>query len=490
MKYICKNKNGFSLVELIVTLALFLILVSFGYIVISAGNDNFDTGTARAHLQHNARLLDDYLQGNLGKATSMVISANEEQLLDNKIKVESNIARVNGVDITSNVIDDIQFRIDGSGDKAVLEYKIMTAGEDEDYEMTSSVVLDNMTPSYFDGAFSSFTSIGTSSISFNNEIVLPAARKLNIEPDSVVRATVYSGEDTITFNIFVENDIVEENLAVQDVNLLGGIAFLQVINIEQVNELQISLTLGEGTVSDYTGDAAIIIKESAFVEGGDLMAIIHIIDPDISYILISGDSDVTIPIENGTPTTSTYIMKAYDSDNSQISGETATWSLVGSPTGVSIDSSSGQLSVADEASEGTVIVRAESTRDSEIYDEFVVTLLAQERTLQNIMDAILTLPFHPDYTDISRTSFVVIPDVADEVDFIYSASDGDWVTLENGGYQLKITRNNGQTKFGNATLTGTMGDESIDKIFYFKIPKYVKNGETFPILISPTQFVN
>ena len=200
MKSIFNDKKGFSLVELIVTLVLFLILVSFGYLVISAGNSNFDTGTARAHLQHNARLLDDYLQANLGKATSMVISPNEEQLLDNKIKVESNIAKGNGVNITSNVIDDIQFRIDSSGDKAVIEYIIKTSGEDETYDMTSSVVLDNIVPSYFEGDFTSFTSIGENSISYDKDLILAPVRKITATPSSIVADTVYDN-DTIQFTL-------------------------------------------------------------------------------------------------------------------------------------------------------------------------------------------------------------------------------------------------------------------------------------------------
>ena len=495
MKYILKNRSGFSLVELIVTLSLFVILVSFGYLVISAGNDNFDTGTARAHLQHNARLLDDYMHANLGKATSMVISTYEEQLLESKINVTNNIARADGVDITSDVVDDLQFRIDGSGDKAVLEYRIMMSGEDETFEMTSSVVLDNMDSAAFGGAFDTFTSIGAYSISYDNDIILPVARKLTIEPSNVVRGTVYSGEDRITFNIFVENDIVEESLAAQDVSLLGGIAFLQVVNIQQVNELQISLTLGEGTVADYTGDAAIIIRESAFVEGGDLMAVVHIIDPEISYVVVEGAAEIAIPAEDEAAITSDYTMKAYDSDNSLISGELATWSLVGTYTGVTIDSSSGQLSVSHEAEESSVVIKAQSVRDTEIYDEFVVTLLSEGRTLQDIMDAIVTLPFRVDKTAYDSPSYIVTPEVEGDVDFIFTASDGAYVSIENGGYQLEISRNNGQTKFGNATLTGTMNGESIDKIFYFKIPKYIKPDKdgtilTQPILISTTQFVN
>lgn len=496
MKYIFKDKKGFSLVELIVTLVLFLILVSFGYLVISAGNNNFDTGTARAHLQHNARLLDDYLQANLGKATSMVISPDIEQL-DNTIKLESNIATGNGENITSNVIDDIQFRINSSGDKAVIEYKIMTSGEDEIYEMTSSVALDNIAPSYFEGAFSSFASIKTNPISFDIDIILPMVRKITTTPASIIADTVYD-DDTIQFTLELENDeLVDGSIQATNFLLAESLSFLEITDITRDDNSQLlKITLGNGKVGGV-GFGQILLPGEIFTSGLSLVVNIPVIPPAVDRLEVFGETEIIIPNPGGSPVSREYTFEAYDAEDNVILDEEVNWSLQNNLGGVSfIKNTDGNLTltitdqVAETMSDETIGIKIIATSQSnpEKSDDILVTLSKQGRSLSDIMDSLTTLEYHKDYTAISRPSWVILPIVSEDVLFLFTDFDGE-VELTNDGTQVKINGLKNKTSFGNVTLTGTMNGESVDKLFYFKIPQY--NADPVgDIQISTTQFVN
>lgn len=88
---------------------------------------------------------------------------------------------------------------------------------------------------------------------------------------------------------------------------------------------------------------------------------------------VSGESTITIPAGD-TANTATYTASVLSQFGDVMSGQTATFS-VSSATGVSINSSTGVLSVGKTASAGDVTVTATSSGKS---GTFTVTLEAEE----------------------------------------------------------------------------------------------------------------
>lgn len=479
MNSIFKKNKGFSLVELIVTVALIFVIVSLGYLIISAGNSNFNQGSAKAHLQSNTRLIDDYIQNNVRTATNMLITTDEGLALENTVNLESNVVKVNETNLTASVIDDIQIRVDDSSDRPIIEYIISASGAGEVFELTNSMVMNNLPASYFSGNYSSFTSIGAAAISFNSDIILPVNRSLSIEAGELVRGTVYSGEETKSFNIYVENDIFNEALGVIDASLSGGIGNLQILEIEKVNDTQISIVLGNGTVVDALGTGVITIRESAFQIGGDLTVTVEIINPEIVYIEVSGNNTILIPNDE-VPITETYVMTAYDVNDGPIFGEEATWSIIGSPQGVSIDTNTGVLEVTYMAGPGVVTIEAQSITNTEMNDTYEITLEEDNSpSLQDIMDQIETLPYSGVYDAYDRPSYVTIPEYED-VTFELTAVTG-YIDLISS-IDVKIKKSIWGYYTGTITLTGTMDGESIDKVFDVDIPSKKSKD---PIEIEP-----
>jgi len=478
MRYYIKSNKGFSLVELIITVSLIFVIVSLGYILISAGNSNFDSGTAKAHLQQNTRLLDEYIQKNLRNATNMNVTSNQEQQLDNLIFIEDNIAKTSDVNLTAEVIDDIQIRVNENGDRPIIEYIINASGDGETYELINSMVMNNLPPTYFAGAFSNFTSIGAAAISFNSDIILPPDRSLSSDPDELVRGTVYEGDDVIALNIYVDNDIFNEALGVLDATLGGSISSLSVIDIEKVNDTQITLTIGNGTVVDAIGEGTVTIRESAFQIGGDLSVVISIVHPEIIYIQVSGNNVLTIPDE-GNVLQETYTMTAYDINDNPITNESAVWTLVSSYPGVSIGEESGVLTVTPSTEPGTITIQAQSERNTEIIDEFQIALEESTISLQDIMDLILTLPYSDGYDAYDRPSYVTVPEYEDVL-FQFTGVTG-YLDLVNTT-KVKVKDKWNQVNTGTITLMGTMDGESLTKVFDVYIPT-TKSGD--PIIITP-----
>ncbi len=479
-----RNNKGFSLVELIITVALIFVIVSLGYLIISAGNSNFDQGTAKAHLQQNTRLLDEYIQRNLRKATNMLVTSDAALQYDNTITVESNVAKANDESITASVIDDIKLRVDATGDRPIIEYIISASGDGEVYELINSMVMNNLPADYFSGNFSTFTSLGAAAISFNSDMILPLERSLSLEWDELVRGTVYSGEDTVTLNIYVENDIFNDAPGVLDASLSGGISDLYVVEILKVNATQLAITLGNGTVVDALTTGTITVHESAFQIGGDLTVTVNIVNPDIVYLVVSGDSEIIIP-EDEEPVTRTYTMTAYDINDGPIYGEEATWSLVGTPQGVSIDVNSGILEVTQMAAAGVITIQAQSITNTDMTETYEITLLEDTSpSLQDIMDQILTLPYFItsrgyQYDSLDRPSYVTVP-VYEGVTFEITTVSG-FITADPPT-EAVILRSQWDHNTGTITLTGTMDGESINKVFFVDIPSDKSNN---PIVIEP-----
>ncbi|MDX1358463.1 MAG: prepilin-type N-terminal cleavage/methylation domain-containing protein, partial [Clostridia bacterium] len=352
------NNKGFSLLELIITIFLVFILFSVAYTILSIGNNNFTRGTAKTHLQQNARILDEYIQTYLRKATNIVVSANEGDKLEYTIEIEDNVANVNSDGLTADVIDEIQIRVDESGDKPILEYIIETSTGEETYQLTNSIVLNNMAPDYFAGNFSSFTALGSMALTYSSDMIVLLDRSLSVNPDDVEKSISYTGDDYLLFTFTLEGDNFVTGLDAMDATLSGGLSDLDVLDFSWSNDTLAKIQLGNGEVSDVIGTGSITIAEDAFEVGGELTVEVNIVE--IASIVVSGLSQVSVPDVGEDPIDYTYTSSSFTAEAEEVGCGEVTWSLSDDTlAGVSIDSETGILTITDAAEAGSVNVVAE-----------------------------------------------------------------------------------------------------------------------------------
>lgn len=465
MKSILKNKKGFSLVELIITIILVFVLVSVGYLVIDAGTGNYNKGSAKTHMQQNSRILDDYIQSYLRKATKIVISSIETDLLDFTIEVDGKVAKTNGQELTADVIDDIQIRIDTSGDKAVMEYLIESEWEGETYELANSVVLNNIPKEDFDGTYINYTSIGGLTLSYSNDMLIAPTRGLDMFPEGVVRSSVFGTDPLVTpypaeFNIFVENDIFIDPLLPGDARIEGAVGDLDVVDVVYINDTQCKVFISGNVTSTPNIIGQIIIEPEAFKFGTTELSVDLIIDEaETHHIKVVGDNEVTIPNTGEDALEYTYAFTAHDIYDDPVSGETVSWyidDIEGSSlVGLAIDAETGVLSVSDTAVEGSfyVVAQLEDTLE-EIKNHYTVDLYYDIPGLSDVMDGIVTLPFlEGDGT--WNPVYVTIP-YENGVNFEITGVTGEVTKV--GIYAFIEKKNNSPSDFGTITLKGSTVD--------------------------------
>ncbi|MBN2882310.1 MAG: prepilin-type N-terminal cleavage/methylation domain-containing protein [Clostridia bacterium] len=483
MKNFRKNNNGFSLVELIITVVLVFILISVGYLVISAGNDNFDKGTAKAHMQQNARLLDEFIQGSMRNSTNIILTSVEAEKLDNQLTLVDSVIVSNGVNLTAAVIDDLQIKVDESGDRPILEYIIYTLYKEETFEMRGSIVLNNLPSDYFGGAYSTFTSIGSSSLTYNAEVTIPEAKSITVQPNFIIRGRTYEYDLPEVFYVYLVNEIFRDTIDAIDISLGGGMGLMRVKSVEWTNETLIAVSLYDGPVTDAVGTGTITVHSEGLMGDQDLTVSVNIIDPDISYIEIAGSNDILIPAEGST--SSTYTFKAYDSEDREITNESAIWTYTpeSADDGITMNSSTGTLTVTSLASPTTITVHAQSVREPLEVDEFTVNLVAYQESLENLMGQ-LFLQYDSGYTSTMRPTFLICGNI-EGVTFYFVEVSGENFSIEGEDDEKVLISGNNKNISGGVKVVGHRNGEYWIKEFAVYVPKYFNNQASAPIVITP-----
>jgi Tfp pilus assembly protein PilE len=483
MNELRKNNSGFSLVELIITVVLVFILISVGYLVIDAGNDNFDKGTAKAHMQQNARLLDEFIQGSMRNSTNIILTSVEEDKLDNQLSLVDSVVVSNGVNLTAAVIDDLQIKVDESGDRPILEYIINTLYKEETFEMRGSIVLNNLPSDYFGGTYSAFTSIGTSSLTYNAEVTIPEAKSISVQPNFIIRGRTYEYDLPEIFDVYIVNEIFRDTIDTIDISLGGGMGLLEIKTVEWINTEQIRVSLYDGPVTDAVGTGTITVHSEGLIGDQDLIVSVNIIDPDISYIEIDGATDILIPTEGSAA--STYTFTAYDSEDREITNESAIWTYTpeSADDGITMDSSTGTLTITSLASPSTITVHAQSVREPLAEDDFDVNLVANQETLENLMGQ-LFLQYDSGYTSTMRPTFLIAGSI-EGVTFYFVEVSGENFSIEGPDDEKVLISGSNKNVSGEVKVVGHRNGEYWIKEFDVYVPKYFKNQASDPIVITP-----
>jgi lysophospholipase L1-like esterase len=114
------------------------------------------------------------------------------------------------------------------------------------------------------------------------------------------------------------------------------------------------------TKTDVSGNLAVNLTEAASI---------------VNSIEVTGTTSIEIPVNENT--TAQYSAEVKDQSGNVMAGETVTWSLAETVTGVSIDGN-GLVTVTDQAAAGTFTVIATSSTKTDVSGNLAVTLTTAE----------------------------------------------------------------------------------------------------------------
>ena len=130
------NNEGFSLIELIVALAILsiIILVSFNFFIYN--NRLFDKGDRLSQVQYDARMTSDLI-------TSELRNINEVSLSDNTL---DNSISLSDIQSKYDLISSINFELIEEETRYIIRYNIQASdtNNENDYNLESEVLLNNI----------------------------------------------------------------------------------------------------------------------------------------------------------------------------------------------------------------------------------------------------------------------------------------------------------------------------------------------------------
>lgn len=143
------NEKGLTLVEILVVVVLIVVVLSLGYTVIHYSRTTFQSGTARAEVQQEVRLVSDYITQELRNATAITDNNDNNDFEktmkfgDSTLEIKTN-NNSEEVTVDGNKISSITLNVDDSGgknDNAILRINIDT---NEEYEYNKEILLNNL----------------------------------------------------------------------------------------------------------------------------------------------------------------------------------------------------------------------------------------------------------------------------------------------------------------------------------------------------------
>lgn len=137
------NEKGLTLVEVLIVVVLIVTVLSLGYTVINYSRTTFQSGTARAEVQQEARLVSDYIVGELRNATEITDDNGLKKTME--FDEDEGVLKINNSDevtLDVNKISSITLNvIEGENGRAILRISIETNNE---YEYNNEILLNNL----------------------------------------------------------------------------------------------------------------------------------------------------------------------------------------------------------------------------------------------------------------------------------------------------------------------------------------------------------
>ncbi len=147
-----KNQKGFTLVELIVALAIIALIMGVMSSAFIAATRTFEKGLDQYDLQANIRLASDFIINEVRNASEISLTRPDSPNDYNKIFFINNMisykpAGSARIDLTPAIIDarrDINFSLTQTGSQYMLEITIEAVQDENDYSITTQVLLNNV----------------------------------------------------------------------------------------------------------------------------------------------------------------------------------------------------------------------------------------------------------------------------------------------------------------------------------------------------------
>lgn len=152
------NDNGFTLVELVIAMAILLIILSFGYVMYFFGLRSFQSVEEQWKVQHEVQLGANFITNSVRNAIEIELNPNDILPWDDKdnyICLEKltqgdqqkysimHISNKGRTSVTGPVIDKLQFELIKTNDNYILSFDIIGSSGESSYRLNSSVFLNN-----------------------------------------------------------------------------------------------------------------------------------------------------------------------------------------------------------------------------------------------------------------------------------------------------------------------------------------------------------
>jgi len=395
-KFILKflpNDKGLTIVELLIAIALLLIVLSLGFSLFFFGTGSFETGTARAGAQQQARLVDEYFKAELRNAGRISF---QDDVIDNwehNFKLEDKVLYNSGNKITEKAINDVQIRLESEEQdgetRYLLDYVIHSEFDGREYTLENQILLNNIySQEQIDGIESDFKRFAEDGPVLNYDFDADYPR-LNVSPNTVTEGT-YGGNDhdPLIINLYLYNEEFVQDIGTEDFELKGDALDsnpLEPDAVDRVSDSRVDITIDceISSVNNENGSITVTAKDSALTGENSLSDIIIVEEQIATEISIEGPDTIYIPEEGSQ--SETYKAEVLDQAGRVIKDEIITWSLEnGIGNGITIDdnNSDGEVTVTNEADEGSFTVVATSDTNNDIEGTIEVDLLQMEYTIE------------------------------------------------------------------------------------------------------------
>ena len=137
------NEKGLTVVELMISSLVLLMVLAVGFLLLIFAMRSFDTGTAQAGSQQQAKIVDEYFKSELRNAVEIKVQSSEEAGW-NYFELDGNVLKKDGDPVTNADISRIEMKVVEEGGKFILKYKIISSVDEQEYEFSNELLLNNI----------------------------------------------------------------------------------------------------------------------------------------------------------------------------------------------------------------------------------------------------------------------------------------------------------------------------------------------------------
>ena len=329
---------------------------------------------------------------------------------------------------------------------------------------TAKITLTAKEGESFANSLNNTTTTDGYQINFVNEGKLELTKTFGATEDKALTSISITGDATA--DVPTKNNTATVNLtatATYDDGSTTSVTDSATWSVDPARE-GVSVSRGTVTIQPSAADGEVTIKAVYGGQNKTHKITLSKTAPALTVLTISGDSSVSVPSTSDSPKETSYSVSGENQYGAPFTPTSVSWSIDGTtPTGVSIDASTGKLSVTNEASDGDVTIKAAS--DTGVSDTKPVTITKAAAvpttvTISGGVDSlnVPALATFPGTTSADATAFTAV--VMDQYGAVMPGQTVTWTVTGNAGVSIdtdgKLTITNSATD-ADVTVTATCG---------------------------------